>query len=155
MAGCNRVGAEEISPASIRLRVEYAEVDGEPSLLMELRNSSNEPLSTYEAWLPWQPQADLTLVAVMARDASKIVQQVFPLFDDRSGRTVTLNPGATLRGTRWLLQNFPNFREAVSSGDVLLFWSYSFRTSAGSSQASKVYGGLTISVRGPDSRHEP
>jgi hypothetical protein len=93
------------------------------SLDVELTNSSNEPLEVYEHSLPWVGWYSLLLIAAKTDAPGTVLEKKTPV-DDPGPGTTTLQPGQTLKGSISLVDRFPGFVEAVSSRDVIVFWSY-------------------------------
>jgi hypothetical protein len=103
------------------------EVQGEskpvPRLVFTLTNESREPVTLYRYGLPWGGRFSMILLAAKA-DASGTPLERRSLIDDPGPGTLAIQPGAELRGQISLVDAFPDFLEAQSEHDLVVFWTW-------------------------------
>jgi hypothetical protein len=101
--------------------------DSDPILRIDLQNKTHQVLKTYTARLPWANRHSLYvhLVTAGGRPARALD---LPLFiDDSSPGQTTIRPGETITGELNIAAWCPEVKQAITEGDVMLFWSYQFR----------------------------
>jgi hypothetical protein len=111
---------------------------------MELTNLSDQSLTLGTDRLPWLGTGLLSMVAVEADDVSRLLPQLAPFLEQFDTSEVALAPGASARGTLFLLRHFPSVAEVLKTKKVLLFWSYWLRTKEHPEAACRLFGGAVL-----------
>jgi len=95
-------------------------------LNVALATQDNQPVTMYEADLPWGSAQSMTLIAITTDRPGSVLEREL-LVDDPSPRRVTLTSGHPLRGSINLSDGFRQFNESAEKGELVLFWSYRAR----------------------------
>jgi hypothetical protein len=104
-----------------------SEGSSDPRLRIELVNRTGRPLSVYEHSLPWKGWQNLLLIAAKIGPPGVLLKRELPV-DDPGPGVVNIAPEETLRGEIALARRFPTIGKALRADDVMVFWSYQFRS---------------------------
>lgn len=109
---------------------------------VRLVNRSANSLELYAARLPWGNSSSMFFLALTRPEPSSTLPESQE-FDEARPGTVTIRPGESVSGTIDLARRFPTLGQALSSGPVMMFWTYELRTSEPKT-LGRVFGGLLL-----------
>lgn len=117
--------------SDLRLRVSPVHLPGnEWKLDIQLEYYGKEQVTIYRSNLPWGIRYSLLLVPIVL-DPIKTRLEESQYIDDPGPEQLILNPGDKLSGTVKLLNRFPDLGKVAQERDVIIFWSYQFRSIEG------------------------
>lgn len=98
---------------------------------VDLTNEGLTPVSVERAFLPWEAQDSLLLVAVSDDAEDRVLVRTKYLIH-HAPEIVTIGPGKKLSGVLELRREFPSLINELTKRDVIVFWSYELETTEGS-----------------------
>lgn len=117
----NRSRQENIGQLSLTVKATPGNVS---KLSLILKNDSQRPVTLYQHSLPWESHYAILLVGIVPHVDEQPLHILPGPIDDPTDKNVTLKSGDELRGEIQIDQRLSGFSQALSRGDVILFWRY-------------------------------
>lgn len=112
------------SAAECSIEVTFGSFDSSTlSIPVTATNRCRAKITLREAHLPWGNRRSIALIAFRPEKHNSVVEGVFPI-DDPDADMVTLAPGQALKGTVNLGDYVKNLEQELSSGPLVIMWSY-------------------------------
>lgn len=113
-----------------------------PIIKVQLTNDSSVPVELYTSFLPWRLNGMLLLACESRPNSAPLTP--FIAIDDPDDETISLSSGASLIGDIDLSRRFPSFNNAISTKDVIIFWSYQPHGPGISSRCKQQAGAIVL-----------
>ena len=116
-------GSAAIAKDTVAVRVEpQINASNEVMLRIELKNVSAVPLLIFRDELPWNLSSAMLFFVTDLGGAP--LAQIYPLIQINWEDVITLNPGASLHGTRILDYGIPSLAKDRKRRDLIVLWTY-------------------------------
>ncbi len=109
------------------------------NLCISLQNRSDTELEIAFMYAPWMFRPGFVLVLVTAR-GQEIIPEFLAIEDPPIG-SITLKPREKIQGVYCLSLRWPSLADELKHDDVIVFWSYQFRSLEGECRKFQRQGG--------------